>query len=116
MGRVRFSRRALQRRQKFGRRGRVRNTNALRRRPVSLWFSSPGKIYVNDEKYARVTTPDVSVSNGVVHVVNRVLTPDWDSEEQRKVWASAASRRCPLTAASLAALCASLALAAAHAL
>jgi uncharacterized surface protein with fasciclin (FAS1) repeats len=29
-------------------------------------------VYVNK---ARVTTPDVTASNGVVHVINRVLVP-----------------------------------------
>jgi uncharacterized surface protein with fasciclin (FAS1) repeats len=31
-----------------------------------------GKVYVNK---ARVTTPDVAASNGVIHVINRVLLP-----------------------------------------
>jgi uncharacterized surface protein with fasciclin (FAS1) repeats len=31
-----------------------------------------GKVYVNN---ARVTTPDVEASNGVIHVINRVLLP-----------------------------------------
>jgi uncharacterized surface protein with fasciclin (FAS1) repeats len=34
-----------------------------------------GKVYVNK---ARVTTPDVAASNGVIHVVNRVLIPPAD--------------------------------------
>ena len=34
--------------------------------------TSDGKVYVNK---ARVTKPDVKASNGVIHVVNRVLIP-----------------------------------------
>src|SRR4051812_45395001 len=35
-----------------------------------------GKVYVGG---ARVTTPDVAASNGVIHVINKVLIPRWAS-------------------------------------
>ena len=34
--------------------------------------TSNGSVYVNN---ARVTKPDVNASNGVIHVINRVLIP-----------------------------------------
>jgi uncharacterized surface protein with fasciclin (FAS1) repeats len=39
---------------------------------VSFAVKKGGKVFVND---ARVITPDIAASNGVVHAINRVLLP-----------------------------------------
>ena len=46
------------------------STNAVNTDPLS--FSVGDKVMVND---AIVTLPDVAASNGVIHVIDKVLTP-----------------------------------------
>jgi uncharacterized surface protein with fasciclin (FAS1) repeats len=48
-----------------------KSVKTLNGKSVRIRVSS-GKVYVNR---ARVTQPDVTASNGVVHVINRVLVP-----------------------------------------
>ena len=49
----------------------MKSVKTVNRKSVRIRTSN-GSVYVND---ARVTKPDVNASNGVIHVINRVLIP-----------------------------------------
>jgi uncharacterized surface protein with fasciclin (FAS1) repeats len=59
--------------------GRLEAADVVERRRIKTLNGKRVRVRVRDSKVfldrARVTTPDVSASNGVIHVINRVLIP-----------------------------------------
>jgi uncharacterized surface protein with fasciclin (FAS1) repeats len=59
--------------------GRLEAADVVERKRIKTLNGKKVRVRVRDSKVflnrARVTTPDVSASNGVIHVINRVLIP-----------------------------------------
>jgi uncharacterized surface protein with fasciclin (FAS1) repeats len=59
--------------------GRLEAADVVERKRIKTLNGKKVRVRVRDSKVflnrARVTTPDVSASNGVIHVINRVLVP-----------------------------------------